>query len=126
MFVDSPLSCIIFVVGAPTRDFWSFSALSNARHSGPRSMLSSSTTSPHSLQTVSPCSVSASSRALHSGQTGVCSRDSSCSSVSARSADSVRLSSVYVRMLVSLMMGYSGLRGWENQEIPEPRFVTER
>jgi len=68
MLVDSPLSCIMFVVGAPTRDFWSFSWASKARHSGPRSTESSSTTSPHSVQTVSPCSSSTTSFPLHSGQ----------------------------------------------------------
>jgi len=40
----------------------------NARHSGPWSMLFSSTTRPHSSQTVSPCSSSVWSAPPHSGQ----------------------------------------------------------
>jgi len=61
-------------------------------------MPSSSTTSPHSLQTVSPCSSSASSAPLHSGHvrspsdTGVSVVSGACSSVS------------YVRVVISLMM----------------------
>jgi len=51
--VVSPLSCIVSVMGAPTRDFDCRSEWLNARHSGPRSMLRSSRTSPQSSQTSS-------------------------------------------------------------------------
>ncbi|EMA63903.1 hypothetical protein C469_02089 [Halorubrum lipolyticum DSM 21995] len=81
----------MFVVGAPTRDLLSFSFESNARHSGPRSISSSSTTSPQSTQTVSPCSVSVASWPPHSGQCSSSSADSVSGSVSST------CSAVYVR-----------------------------
>src|SRR6056297_2587356 len=80
MLVESPLSCIVLVVGAPTRLFSSFSRESNARHSGPRSTESASTTSPQSLQTVSPCSSSLMTWPPHSGQLSVSSVFSDSSS----------------------------------------------
>ncbi|ELZ52398.1 hypothetical protein C466_11546 [Halorubrum distributum JCM 10118] len=102
MFVESPLSCIMFVVGAPTRDLLSFSLESNARHSGPRSISSSSTTSPQSTQTVSPCSVSVASWPPHSGH-----RSSSASFSDSVSLSSSTSSVVYVRRfsLIGLVRG---------------------
>jgi len=59
--VVSPLSCIVFVVGAPTRDFDWRSEWLNARHSGPGSICSSSTMSPVSSCISSPSAVRVSS-----------------------------------------------------------------
>jgi len=49
--VLNPFSCIVWVVGWPTREFSWHSEWLNARHSGPGSMLPSPTTSPQSEQT---------------------------------------------------------------------------
>src|SRR6056297_38995 len=108
MLVDSPLSCIMLVVGAPTRDFWSFSLESNARHSGPGSISSSSTTRPQSSQTVSPRSLSESNEPPHSGQTS----DSSSSVCSS----SVSRSLVYRRMVVSVI-GWANGRVWGPEKL---------
>ena len=69
MFVINPLSCICCVVGNPTRETVAPCSKSSVRHSGPRSIVCSETTSPHSEQTVSSVSLSRMSCPEHSGHT---------------------------------------------------------
>src|SRR5881409_798798 len=56
--VESPLSWIVYVIGAPVRARFSPCSTSNARHSGPWSIIWSVSTSPHSSQISSPRSLS--------------------------------------------------------------------
>jgi len=58
MVVLRPLSWMVRVRGAPTRVSFSCWSRSNALHSGPWSMRLSATTAPHSVQMISPVSLS--------------------------------------------------------------------
>jgi len=88
--VDSPLSCISFVVGAPTRDFrlarWR-RTLAIPGRGRPRARCRRA---PHSRQTLSPCSVSWGNWPPHSGRTSASSAASEVDVVSESSASSDR------------------------------------
>ena len=72
MFVLSPLSCIVQVVGAPTLGSFSRCAGSNVRHSGPVFSCIDDTTIPQDWQTSSPVSLSLRSLvSLHSVHTAL-------------------------------------------------------
>ncbi len=68
IIVDRPLSCIVYVRGAPARALFALCSSSKARHSGPLSASLEATTNPQFMHTISAASGSRMSLVLpHSG-----------------------------------------------------------